>query len=64
MLYPGSRKYVEKLERVQEHGKLPLSGRERQAPAYLVYGRRGEDVTPSQSARPSVRKGVLAIKNM
>lgn len=41
MLHPGSRMYMEKLERVQEHGKLPLSGRVRQAPAYLVYGRQG-----------------------
>lgn len=34
MLHPGLIKDVEKLDRAHECGKLPLSGRLRQAPAY------------------------------
>lgn len=48
---------------LQECGKQPLSGGLRQTPAYLVYRRRGEDVPPSPSARTSVGKGFLSVKN-
>lgn len=41
MLHLSLRQDVEKLERVQEYGKLPLSRRLRQDPVYLVYHRQG-----------------------